>query len=172
MPDHLPPLIAATKTLASTPKWVEHEDQFRLAAALDIDGVTQMGLRLLGRCSRDYPDQNVTFQIEYLFKNFRTVPVARIDWRPPSPHQNRNIGPAEGRWVRIDGSHVHPFGDNFGWMVADSVPLADYMRLPIATPLDPDPASVTALVTVMGRWFNIEGVAAIPAPPWKAPRLL
>jgi len=160
MPDHLPPLIAAAKTLASKPKWAEHEDQFRFAVALDIEGVTQMGLRLLGRCSRDYPDQNVTFQIEYLFKSFRATPVARIDWRPPSPHQNRNVGPAEWRWVRIDGSHLHPFGQNFDWMVADGVPLADYMRLPVAVPLDPDPDSVTGLVTVMGRWFNIDGVEA------------
>jgi hypothetical protein len=171
MPNHLPPLITTTKTLASTPKWQEHEDQFRLSVALDIDGVTQMGLKLLGRCSRDYPDQNVTFQIEYLFKSFRTAPVARIDWRPLSPHTNRNIGPAEWRMVRIDGSHVHPFQENYDWMVGDNVPLADYMKLPIAIPLVAEPNSVTALVTVVGGWFNIEGVEAIPVPPWE-PRLL
>jgi len=171
MPNHLPPLFAAIKALASTPKWQVHEDQFRLAVALDIDGVTQMGLKLLGRCSRDYPDQNVTFQIEYLFKSFRSAPVARIDWRPLSPHTNRNVGPAEWRLVRVDGSHIHPFQENYDWMVSDSVPLADYMKLPIAVPLAPDLDSVTSLVTVVGRWFNIEGVEAIPVPPWE-PRLL
>ena len=82
MPDHLPPLIAVAKTLASTPKWVESDDQFNFSVSLEIDGVTQMGLRLRGKCSRDYPDQNVTFQIEYLFKGIsKLVPVTRLDWQ-------------------------------------------------------------------------------------------
>ncbi|MBI5163553.1 MAG: hypothetical protein HY985_06595 [Magnetospirillum sp.] len=68
MPAALPPLIAAAKALASTPKWVEVGDQFNFTVPLDIDGTTQIGLRLRGKCSRDYPDQNLTFQVEYQFK--------------------------------------------------------------------------------------------------------
>jgi hypothetical protein len=71
MPNRLPLLIAATKTLASSPKWQEHDDQF-----------------------------------------------------------------------------------NF------------------TVPLETDPGDVAAMVAFMGETFNINGVNAIPAPPWKAPRLL
>lgn len=73
--------------------------------------------------------------------------------------------------IRIVGSHVHPFQENFDWMVGDGVPVADYMRLPVAVPLTPEPEGVLALVTAMGQLFNVEGVEAIPVPPWE-PRLL
>jgi hypothetical protein len=175
MPNRLPLLIAATKTLASSPKWQEHDDQFRLTVALDIDGVTQMGLRLLGRCSRDYADQNLTFQIEYQFMGInKPAPVTRIDWRPISFHQNLNIGPIEWQLAKFDGSHIHPFQENFDWMIGNGQPLVDNIKknLPIAVPLEIDPSDVAAMVAFMGEAFNINGVNAIPAPPWKAPRLL
>lgn len=175
MPDRLPPLIIATKTLALTPKWAELDDQFTFTVPLDIGGVTQVGLRLRGKCSRDYADQNLTFQIEYQFKGItKPVPVARIDWRPLKPHRNRNIGPIEWRLAYFHLSHIHPFQENHDWMVGNGQPLADNIKqnLPIAMPLDAEPDGVVALLTVMGRIFNIEGVGAIPAPPWKAARLL
>lgn len=175
MPDRLPPLIAATKTMASTPKWVELDDQYNFTVSLEIDGVTQMGLRLRGKCSRDYPDQNLTFQIEYMFKGIsKFVAVTRIDWRPISPHTNKNLGPFEWRLARFHLSHTHLFQENYDWMVGNGLPLADNIKqnLPIAVPLDNDPVGFATLVALMGGTFNIDGVGAIPAPPWKAPRLL
>ncbi|MDA8231213.1 MAG: hypothetical protein M0006_07735 [Magnetospirillum sp.] len=175
MPERLPPLVAATKTFASTPKWAELDDQFSFAVPLDIDGITQMGLRLRGKCSRDYADQNLTFQIEYQFKGTtKPVPVIRIDWRPIKPHQNRNIGPIEWRLACFHLSHIHPFQENYDWIVCNGQPLADNIKqnLPIAVPLDADPDGVAALLALMGQAFNIDGVGAIAAPPWKAPRLL
>lgn len=175
MPDRLPSLISAAKTLASTPKWAEVDDHFNFIVPLDIDGITQIGLRLRGKCCRDYADQNLTFQIEYQFKGFvKPVPVTRIDWRPIKPHQNRNIGPIEWRLANFHMSHIHPFRDNYDWMVGNGQPLADNItqNLPIAVPFGTDPDGVAALLAVMGEAFNIDGVGAIPVPPWKAPRLL
>ncbi|WP_298373017.1 hypothetical protein [Azospirillum sp.] len=175
MPDRLPLLITATKTLASTPKWVESEDQFNFTVALDIGAVTQIGLRLRGKCSRDYADQNLTFQIEYLFRGMnKLAPVTRLDWRPLKPHQNRNIGPVEWRLARFHVSHIHPFQENHDWMVGNGLPLADNIRenLPIAAPLVYDPDGFSDLLALMGEAFTIDGVGAIPAPPWKTPRLL
>lgn len=175
MPDRLPPLITAAKTLASTPGWAELDDQFNFTVALDIAGVTQIGLRLRGKCCRDYPDQNVTFQIEYLFRGMsKLAPVTRLDWRPLKPHQNRNIGPAEWRLARFHASHIHPFQENHDWMIGNGLALADNVRenLPIATPLAPDPDGFPDVLALMGEAFNIGGVGAIPAPPWKTPRLL
>ncbi|MBF0373443.1 MAG: hypothetical protein HQL39_08490 [Alphaproteobacteria bacterium] len=176
MPDRLPPLIAAAKTLASTPKWAELDDQFNFTVPLDIGGVTQLGLRLRGKCSRDYVDQNLTFQIEYQFRGItKLVPVTRIDWRPIKPHQNPNFGPMELRLLRFHASHHHLFQENYDWMVGNGQPLADNIRaknIPIAVPLDVDPLDLAGVLALMGRSFNIDGVGAIPAPPWKAPRFL
>ena len=175
MPDRLPPLIDAVKTLSSTPKWAEQEDQFTFTVALDIDGITQMGLRLRGKCSRDFPDKNITFQIEYIFRGrVKPAPVTRIDWRPLHPHQNRNIGPAQWRLQSFHCSHIHPFSENHEWMVGNGLPLADNIKqnLPIAMPLDNEPDGFKSLVTMVGKSLKIEGVDVIPVPPWKAPRLL
>jgi hypothetical protein len=175
MPDRLPSLMAATKTLASTPNWLEFGDQFNFVVPLDVDGVTQVGFRLRGKCSRDYLDQNVTFQVEYQFMGIaKLVPVTRIDWRPINPHNHRNVGPMEWRLRPFHLSHIHLFQENYDWMVGNGLPLADNVKenLPIAVPLEYDPADIPALLALMGQRFNIDGVVTIPAPPWKAPRLL
>lgn len=175
MPDRLPPLISAAKTLASIPRWTELEDQFNFTVPLDIDGITQIGLRLRGKCNRDYADQNLTFQIEYQFRDLaKLVPVTRIDWRPLKQHQNPNFGPKEFRLLRFHTSHHHLFQENYDWMVGNGQPLADNIKaknLPLAAPLEKEPKDVAGVVELMGRLFNIDGVGAIPAPPWKAPRL-
>ena len=175
MPDRLPPLFAGLKALASPPNWQQQEGQFRLVVALDVDGITQMGLRLGGRCSQDYPDRDVTFQIEYRFAGVsKPVAVARLDWRPRNEHQNKNIGPLGLRLLRFHCSHQHPFQENYDWMTGNGLALADNVKqnLPIAKPMDYDPANVRELITLVGQIFNIDGVDAIPAPPWTAPRLL
>ncbi|CAA7614664.1 hypothetical protein MTBLM5_140004 [Magnetospirillum sp. LM-5] len=176
MPDRLPPLIAATKTLASTPKWAELDDQFTFTVALDIDGVTQIGLRLRGRCAREYSDQNLTFQIEYQFRGIaRFAPVTRVDWKPIKPHNNRHFGPPALRLMRFHASHIHPFQENHEWMSGNGQPLAENLKaydLPIAIPMEHEPDTVSALMTLAGRCFNIDGMNAILGPPWKAPRLL
>jgi|GEM_PF-629825 len=176
MPDTLPSLIAADKTMATMPEWIGTEDQFTFVVGLDIDRVTQIGLRLRGRCARAYPDENVSFQIEYQFRGIsRFVPVARIDWRPLKPHTNRNIGPPALRLLRFHGTHLHPFHENHDWMMMNGRPLAESLKaydLPIATPITPEPADLTTLMTLAGRSFTILGMEQIPAPPWPLPRLI
>lgn len=176
MPDRLPSLIVARKTMATVTRWIESDDHFNFTVALDIDRVTQIGLRPRGKCCRDYADENVTFQIEYQFKGIsKLVPVARIDWRPVKPHQNPNCGPMDMRLLRFHASHQHPFQENHDWMVGNGQPLADNIKLknlPFAIPLETDPQNVSDLIGLMGKLFGIGGVGAIPAPPWKTPRLL
>lgn len=170
----IPSIIATIKALSSTPKWLQSDDQFNFTVALDIDGVTQIGLRLRARCRPDYSDQDVTFQVEYQFAGLaKPVPVTRIDWRPISAHTNKNVGPVEWRLRQFHASHIHPFHENHIWMIGNGLPLADNVKsnLPIAAPLENDPGDFSALVVLMGQHFNIEGVSAIPAPPWNAPRL-
>ena len=173
MPDRLPTLIAAVKTLSLKPAWKLHDDQFRFVTPLDIDGVTEIGLRFRVQCSQSFSDRNVTFQIEYHFLGIKFVPVTRVDWRPFNLHQNRNIGPSEWRMMKLPGSHVHPFQDNFDWMVESGLTPIEFSKenLPIAIPLEPEPATLEGAAAVAGRLMNIEGLPAIPAPTWE-PRLL
>lgn len=166
MPDLLPPLIAATKTLTSVPEWRAHEDQFRFVVTLEVEGVTLEGFLLRGQCIREIPDRCVMFQLDYLYPGFRRGPAMRIDWRPQNPHTNKNIGPADLRFLIIEGSHIHPFDHNCSLGIERIVA----ENLPIAAPLNPDPTDFGALVREVGKAFNIEGLEAVSVPPWE-PRL-
>lgn len=166
MPDSLPDLITTTKQLATPARWGAHDDQFRAVCALDIDGVTMEGLWLRGQCIREIADRRVTFQLEWLAPGWRRGAVARLDWRPESPHGNKNIGPAHLRLMVIEGSHHHPFALN--WPLGFQRMFGE--NLPIAKPLDVEPASFRDLTVLAGRLFNIQGMEAFPVPPWE-PRL-
>ena len=101
--------------------------------------------------------------------------MGRIDWRPIKPHQNPNFGPPALRLLRFHASHRHLFKENYDWMVGNGQPLADNLKaknLPFSAPLEIDPSDAAGVIELMGRLFNIDGVRAIPAPPWKAPRFL
>ena len=167
MPDQTPDLMAVTKTLTTVPEWKEHGDQFRFVSTLDVDGVTQEGLWLLGRCLREHPDCDVTFQIDRMYAGFRRGPAMRLDWRPKNSHTNKNLGPSELRLRIIEGSHVHPFDEN--WTLGFQRMVSE--NLPIAIPLDEDPKDFAALTQLAGELFRIDGLESLPVPSWE-PRML
>ncbi|MBI4968058.1 MAG: hypothetical protein HZC25_08050 [Rhodospirillales bacterium] len=159
----IPTLIAARKTLTTIPEWTLQNDQFRLVATLDLDGVTLDGIWLRVTAYKAIPDRRVSFQIEFKPEGFRHIPAARVDWRPANPHSNRNIGPAHLRLMVIEGSHHHTFDANwplgFERMVSEN--------LPIAEPLVPDPRDFEGLLHLVGRLFNVDGMKGIAVPKWE-----
>lgn len=102
--------VAAEKRLPLPPRWQpDGMAQFVLVSALDISEVTVRGLRLRGRAWRDRPDEAVRLQLEYLVPGGKFRPLWRFDWRPVGVHTNNGKGPPELRYLRIAGSHQHPF---------------------------------------------------------------
>ena len=106
----------ADKELSIEPDWKSrgHDEFARLVSPLDINGVTIEGLRFTVSAHIYAPDRCVTFQIEFeSMKHPRGVPFVRFEWRPISPHNNKNVGPKEFRLIDISETHIHPFDLNW-----------------------------------------------------------
>lgn len=167
MPYALPDLVSAPKVLPFQPQWIRRGHQFRLTSSLDIEGVTIEGFSLRAQCSVDYPEENVTFQLEYLYPGFRRGPVTRIEWRPNSPHNNKGLGPPHLHHILQEGTHFHPFELNWPLGIEKMVS----QNLPIAVPLEEEPGDFGALTNLVGQAFAITNTDEIPLPSWQ-PRMI
>ncbi len=156
----------ADKELSIDPDWKRRaRDEFvRLVCPLEFDGITVEGLQFTASAHIYSPERSVTFQIEYHapLRNQRGGPVARIEWRPRSPHNNRGAGPAEHRFKVISGCHIHPFDLNW----AHSQSEVRKGNLPIAIPIEPGMASLHEALAFAEKSFRIKGITALPVPPW------
>lgn len=157
-------LFEAQKDLAVKPQWVATDSAwFNLDAALDVDGVTVEGLELRGGAGQALPDRAVRFQLQYHPARGPCVPLCRVEWRPLAPHTNPNKGPEHLRLLKVDGTHIHGFENNYlegeGRMISGNLPLAEV--------LNPDPKSFQELLDVAGKLLRINGMEQIEPPPWR-----
>ena len=165
MSDDLERFWRSEKELSVDPDWKRRgEDEFvRLVAPLEIDGVTVEGLRFTMSAHLFTPDRWVTFQMEYESQIYpRGKPIARFEWRPRSPHNNKNVGPEELRMVVQKGSHLHGFEEN--WAASHSGVRKGL--LPIAVPVLEPIENLQEALAYVARTFRIKDLTAVPAPPW------
>lgn len=157
----------ADKELSISPNWRrrrEREEFVRLVSPLDIAGVTEEGLRFTASAHIYAPDRQVVFQIEYETLTYpRGVPMARFEWRPTSPHNNKGIGPPDHRYKVIRGTHIHPFDLN--WQHSEGQVRKG--SLPIAVPVEPPIESYKDALAFVENNFRIRGVTTLPLPPWE-----
>lgn len=155
----------AQKELAIYPDWKRRgRDEFvRLVSPLDIDGVTEEGLRFTMSAHVYTPDRWVTFQIEYAsLRNPKGSPLVRFEWRPRTPHNNKGIGPVEHRHKLITATHAHPFDLNW----AHSRGQVRKGSLPIAVPIEHKMETYKDALAFVEKYFRINGVKEILEPPW------
>lgn len=158
----LPEIMAAEKLFASRPVW-KHRDRGWLfaTAPLKIEGVVMEGLKFRATALACRPDESLTFQIEYLptIRGAKGGPLARIEWLPITPHNNKGVGPAELRFLDQTGSHNHSFDLN--WEHSPSQ--VKKGALPISVPIFPEP-SFAEIVVLVAKEFRIGPVDWITAP--------
>ncbi|WP_342151105.1 hypothetical protein [Methylorubrum sp. SB2] len=122
-----------------------------------------IGVQLHGRAHPHRPDEDVSFQL-CLDEPDETWPVARIDWRPVSPHTNRM--PDAFRGTTVWDSGLHPFEEN----AVHGLTAMKAKNLPVCRPLLPEPASYADALAAVSATLNIVNANALPVPPW-SPRL-
>ena len=163
----LPDIFNANKTLPLRPSWLKGDnDRVSLVSPLDIDGVTIEGLRLRATAIIPRVEECVTFQVEYIppRRDVRGGPLARIEWRPLSGHNNKNNGPKEFMNKVMSGSHHHSFALNWNEQSA----ALRRGNLPIALPISPDPTTYETLIDLVRQEFRILNVDWLQMPPWQA----
>lgn len=157
-------LHKAQKTFPLRPQWKPRGDGWLyLISPLDIDGVTIEGLNFRATAKADRPNESVTFQLEYFppRKGLKGGPMARIEWLPLRPHNNKFIGPVHLRGVFQKGTHHHEFDLNW----EHSKTCVKKGDLPLAVPIEPEPTFEEALEFV-GKAFRISPVEWISRPSW------
>ncbi len=152
---------------ASSPGWfVDKNDPRRLVLKpipVEIGYVTVEGLFLDGNCLAHARETDLSLALTYKPSVGLSGPVMRLDWNPLHSHNNKRQISGPWRIKDITGSHYHPFEDNysrFGWdrMVKGN--------LPIAYPIDHNPANFRMLLDFAASFFNISDLQRIPEPGW------
>ncbi|WP_455957296.1 hypothetical protein [Methylorubrum aminovorans] len=122
-----------------------------------------VGVQLHGRAHAHRPDEDLTFQL-CIDEPDETWPIARIDWRPISPHTNRMPDPFRGTTVWESG--FHPFEEN----AVHGLTTMKARNLPVCRPLLSEPTSYADALRAVSVTLNILNATALPTPPW-SPRL-
>lgn len=158
--------VSARKTLAVPIAWTTEGRNFRFQVPLDIDGITEPGLTLIGRASTAVPDRHVSLNLAYRTPEGAGGTFERLDWRPIDPHNNKgNAGP-DLAWTQIFGTHHHP------WALNEHLRMEQALDdLPVAEPVEPEPATWAELLRVAAKVWKIDGLQDLPLPPWE-PSLL
>jgi hypothetical protein len=163
----LPEIFNAEKSLPLRPVWLEEaNDRLSLVSPLDIDGVTIEGLRFRITAMIPRLEECVTVQVEYIppMRDLRGGALARIEWKPLKGHNNKNAGPLAHRNKFITASHHHRFDLNWNEQAA----ALRRGNLPIAVPVEPDPATFETLVDLVRQEFRISNLDWLQPPPWQA----
>lgn len=146
------------------------QKQFRSTEAQQIELLNVLGdasctsiegLRLRVQAWQTRPMVDVTATLE-LVRGHDSVCLSRVDMAPTSPHVNLHWRqfrvPPE-----ITGSHHHPFDLNAR---LGRQAFAPNDNLPLAMPLESEPASFHEFAVLVQNVFGIDGVADLPRPAW------
>lgn len=161
--DRLRELLAAPKQLATIPRWQERDEKLLLSCPLMIDGAVVEGLELRGTALLRRPLCEVMLGLVYAPAGLSGGMFERIDAWPSRPHQNPGRGPKHLRFLQIPCgiSHRHGLEHNAHLSLEQ---LLD--TLPVAEPLEPQPASWHALLAHALAFWNIRCDNDVPPPPW------
>lgn len=164
MSEELRNLYEAVKEVSGAPQWIERAPNgLLLVTPLEIQGETIQGLRLRVTTLNFLADRNVCFQLEHLGRRSKFDPLCRLEWKPLAAHSNKGRGPPEYQFVRITGTHIHPFEMN----LADSLRASSNRNLRLAVPVNPDPSTFEEVLELAGKEFRISNMRAVPRPPWQ-----
>ena len=164
--ERLRDLLSVAKTSAVPITWTTEGRNFRFQVPLDIDGITEPGLTLIGRASTAVADRHVSLNLAYRTPEGAGGTFERLDWRPIDPHNNKGNAKPDLAWTQILGTHHHP------WALNEHLRMEEALDdLPVAEAVQPEPAIWAELLRFAARVWNIDSLKDLPLPPWE-PSLL
>ena len=151
------------KIVSAPPEWKDDgSDWKRARVALLVPSLGVDGLYLRIKAPRAENGAGFLFQVEYQPGAQRdTEPLERLEWR--MGHANPDLGPREVRFLECHSTHLHSFELNF-------VSKENRMRagnLPLAEPVDPDPATFEDFLAFAKKSLKINGLETIARPKFQ-----
>jgi hypothetical protein len=156
-------LFRSDKMLAIAPGWNSRGDLLEVVCPLEIDATVVEGLQFRLTARKAMQDEMVTAQVEYHPSDEVGGPLARIEWRPLSGHNNRGRGPKAWQNRIIEGCHHHSFDLNQRYALKD----LNRGSLPIALPLEASPKDFNSLLLFVHKEFRITNIQWVEVPPWE-----
>lgn len=157
--------VASEKVLSRAIDWKADGRNLRFAVTLEVDGVTEAGVLLFGRASLTLREKNVTLGLSWDDPTGLRGTFDRLDWRPLAAHTNKGLGPPAHRFSLIEGTHHHSLGDNSALTIG--IRRAIQENLPVATPIEPDPADWSAFLAIAAQRLRLHELVHTPVPPWQ-----
>jgi hypothetical protein len=156
-------LFRSDKMLAIEPAWNNRDDLLELICPLEIDGTVVEGLQFRLTARKSMQDEMVTAQVEYHPSDEIGGPLARIEWKPLSGHNNKGRGPKAWQNRVIEGCHHHIFELNLRYAPKE----INRGGLPIALPLEASPKDFNSLLDFVHKEFRITNIQWVEVPPWE-----
>jgi hypothetical protein len=163
MAQKLEELFGADKMLAIAPVWDNRGDLLEIVCPLEIEGTVIEGLQFRLTARKSMQDEMVTAQVEYHPSNEAGGPLARIEWKPLSGHNNKGRGPKEWQNRVIEGCHHHSFDLNLRYAPKE----IGRGHLPVALPLEDSPKDFDSLLQFVHKAFRIFNIQWVEVPPWE-----
>jgi hypothetical protein len=157
--------LRANKALSAPVHWIETDGDIRFTATLEVGGITKEALLLYGRATASITDAAVNLGLCWTGAPGRNRLFDRLDWRPVQAHNNKGMGPLEFRFRLIEGTHHHRLGLNADLEMGLLKAMAE--NLPIAEPVQPEPASWEAFLAIAAERWRIHDLVKTPYPPWQ-----
>ncbi|MEM8824177.1 MAG: hypothetical protein AAGF30_11245 [Pseudomonadota bacterium] len=155
-------LVREQKVISHLPeRWDPDGNWQRLVLPLTIQGVGVRGLRLRVRIPNTVDGFGTLLQLEQS-EGSTVTNLERIEWKVG--HQNPNFGPERVRLTYLSSTHYHAYDLN---LTEDEPPKLRH-NIPLAEPIEPDPATVSDLFSVAGKLMNIANLHSITRPPFQS----
>ncbi len=161
-PANIVGLVKAEKALLRSPTWdSKSDDRYHvLTAPLIIGGDDITGFQIRAKTSKRYVDRDALCQLEFAETARRVTPLWRCEWRPFSGHTNRAWGPPGFELMVIQGSHEHPFPEN--WCERESRMRGS--NLPAAIPINDRIETLSSFLAFCGERYRINNIDRIEPP--------
>ena len=162
VPAEILDLVDAEKILGAKPNWDENSDPKYVVFdfPLTVEGVVTGGFQLRVKVSKTWIDRDAMAQLEFRPTGKRSsIQLWRIDWKPLSSHTNGAM-PHEFRFATLEGTHHHPFADNY---LSTETRMKEG-NLPAARPIDNDLNTLSDFLACVGKIFRIKDVELVEIP--------
>jgi hypothetical protein len=154
--------VLADKLVPVSRGWEQDErDYLSWVSPLDVDGVTTAGLRVRIRAHELRPNEAVCVQLEYFSPGGKSEGLARVEWKPLRPHNNKGKGPPEFQFKPFRKTHAHRFDMNWN----DNAGRLFTGNLPVAIPIQ-DVDSFEKFLDICAIELKILNLSIVPMPPW------
>lgn len=162
LPENISELVEAPKSLLRTPIWDTKSDDryYVLTAPLVLIGDDTSGFQIRAKTSKRHVNRDALCQLEFALAARKVTPLWRCEWKPFSGHTNRAWGPPGYELAVINGTHEHPFHEN--WNAVEARMRSP--NLPAALPVAEEIRSLSGFLAFCGERFKINNIDRIEPP--------